>query len=479
MSPQGNPKKVRKPAVAGAFYPADPDVLRKQVVGYLERAEPAGVDGKILALVSPHAGYPYSGGTAGTAFKQIEGNTYHAVVLIAPSHSEYFPGASVYDEGGYETPLGVVPIEETLAKAIVDYDGDITSGAAGHREEHSLEVQLPFLQEAVPDLKIVPIVMADRSFGLCEKLAQAIVQAAQGRSVLIVASSDLYHGYSYDECVAADTRTLETIEEYNPKKLCNGLAKETYHACGGGPITVALLAAEELGADKAKVIARTNSNDVMGERGGYCVGYAAVAIYKSANGDPSGGERKAGVEAGLSDEDKKLLLEIARVTIEKRVKGEDVPKFDVTSEVLEENRGAFVTINKRGQLRGCIGYIEPIKPLHETVREMAESAALKDPRFSPVTENELKDLEIEISALTPLRKIDDIREIEVGLHGIYIKKGYSSGLLLPQVATEYGWDRNTFLEHTCMKAGLPTDAWREKDTEIFIFSADIFSEEKH
>ncbi|UCE20509.1 MAG: AmmeMemoRadiSam system protein A [Gemmatimonadota bacterium] len=216
----------------------------------------------------------------------------------------------------------------------------------------------------------------------------------------------------------------------------------------------------------------------MAERSGYCVGYASVAIYKSADGKPSEEQREVGVKVGLSAEDKKLLLEIARTTIEKRVKGEDVPKFDVTSEVLAEHRGAFVTINKHGQLRGCIGYIEPIKPLHETVREMAESAALSDPRFTPVAERELKDLEIEISALTPLRKIEHTDEIEVGLHGIYIKKGYYSGLLLPQVATEYGWDRNTFLEHTCLKAGLPTDAWREKDTEIFIFSADIFSEKK-
>ena len=479
MSPRDiDPKKVRKPAVAGAFYPADPNVLKSQVDGFLERAKPAHIGGEIVALVSPHAGYPYSGQIAGTAFKQVKGNMYDAVIVIAPSHSEFFRGASVYDEGGYETPLGIVPVDEALAKAIVEGDDIITSSMAGHRGEHSLEVQLPFLQEALDDLKIVPIVMADRSFSVCEKIAHSITRATKGKKVLLVASSDLYHGYSYEDCVATDSRTLKAIESYSPQKLCDGLAQETYQACGGGPIIVALLAAKELGANRAEVIDRTNSNDVMGERGGYCVGYAAVAVFKNEAGSPAGGEKRVGVEVRLSEEDKNLLLKIARTTIEKRVKGEEVPEFTIGSDVLKENRGAFVTINMHGQLRGCIGYIEPIKPLHITVREMAESAALNDPRFPPVTEKELENLEIEISALTPLRKIETVDEIEVGLHGIYMKKGYSSGLLLPQVATEYGWDRNTFLEHTCMKAGLPTEAWHDKDTEIYIFSADIFSEEE-
>jgi AmmeMemoRadiSam system protein B/AmmeMemoRadiSam system protein A len=479
MNPEPiDPKNVRKPAVAGAFYPADPEVLRKQVDGFLARAESQKVDGQIVALISPHAGYPYSGQIAGTAFKQVQGNTYDAVIVIAPSHSEYFDGVSVLDRGGYETPLGVLPVEEATARAIVQGDEIVKASLAGHRGEHSLEVQLPFLQAALVDPKIVPIVMADRSQDTCERLARALSEAVRGKNVLIVASSDLYHGYSYEECVAADTRTLEVIEAYDPGKLCNGLAKETYQACGGGPIAVALLVARNLGADRAKVIARTNSNDVMGERSGYCVGYAAVAIYKSTTDSALRDEKTVGVEIGLGDEDKKRLLEIARVTIEKKIRGEKVPEFQVASEILNEHRGAFVTIHKRGQLRGCIGYIEPIKPLYLTVQEMAESAALHDPRFSPVSVDELDDLEIEISALTPLERIENVDEIEIGLHGIYMKKGYSSGLLLPQVATDYGWDRMTFLEHTCMKAGLPTDAWQEADTEIYIFSADIFSEPK-
>ena len=187
-----------------------------------------------------------------------------------------------------------------------------------------------------------------------------------------------------------------------------------------------------------------------------------------------GNDKRVGVDLGLSDQDKETLLNIAKTVIESKARGKPLPEFAVDSQVLKEKRGAFVTINKRGQLRGCIGYIQAYKPLYQTVEEMAAQAAFHDPRFDPVTERELPDIEIEISVLTPMKRIRDIEEIEVGMHGILIEKGFNSGLLLPQVATEYGWDRKTFLEHTCLKAGLPTDAWKDKDVVISIFSADIF-----
>jgi AmmeMemoRadiSam system protein A len=183
---------------------------------------------------------------------------------------------------------------------------------------------------------------------------------------------------------------------------------------------------------------------------------------------------RMGVDLGLSDREKEALRHIAQTVIENKARGKPVPEFAIDSPVLKENRGAFVTINKGGQLRGCIGYIKPYKPLYQTVEEMASQAAFGDPRFPPVTEGELPDLEIEISVLTPLKRIKDIEEIEVGKHGILMEKGFYSGLLLPQVATEYGWNRKTFLEHTCLKAGLPTNAWKDEDTVISIFSADIF-----
>lgn len=185
---------------------------------------------------------------------------------------------------------------------------------------------------------------------------------------------------------------------------------------------------------------------------------------------------RSGIDLGLNENEKKYLLSVARSVIQARCEGKNVSLQPPPSSKLQEKRGAFVTLHKKGELRGCIGYIEAIKPLYQTVAQMAEAAAFNDPRFPPVTNSEIEDLEIEISVLTPLTKIDNIETIEVGKHGILIRKGFYQGLLLPQVATEYGWDRITFLNHTCTKAGLPPNCWKDPDTEIYVFSADIFSE---
>jgi len=185
-------------------------------------------------------------------------------------------------------------------------------------------------------------------------------------------------------------------------------------------------------------------------------------------------KENVGVDLGLSDEDRAELHKIARAVIEQKSRGQSVPKFSPSSERLKEGRGAFVCVHKKGMLRGCIGSLEADTPLFETVKEMAEAAAFRDPRFRPVTEDELPYLDIELSVLTPLKKIEKPEEIEVGRHGILIRKGYYSGLLLPQVAAERDWDRLTFLRETCRKAGLPMDAWKETDAEIYVFSADVF-----
>lgn len=179
----------------------------------------------------------------------------------------------------------------------------------------------------------------------------------------------------------------------------------------------------------------------------------------------------------LSESDKRLLLELARNTIKARLMGLNQVDIVPESDVLREPRGAFVTLHKNGQLRGCIGYVEPIKPLYQAVIDMAIAAAFQDPRFPPLKMEEFNDISIEISAMSPLKKIKDISEVQVGVHGILIKRGFYQGLLLPQVATEQGWDRDTFLEHTCYKAGMGPDCWKHPDTEIYIFSAEVFSEE--
>jgi len=469
-----NAQEIRKAVVAGSWYSGDADELRKEITSYLENAKLAHIEGEILALVSPHAGYAYSGYVAANAYKQIKGNQYDVVIMLAPSHREAFHGVSVYNKDGYETPLGIVPVEKSIADVIINYDEQIRFTMEGHREEHSLEIQLPFLQVAVPDLKIVPIVFWDHSWKNCKLLADAITKAAKGKKVLLVASSDLYHGESYDDCKATDNRTLEQVTDLTPEKLCKDFEKHELMACGAGCIVVAELVAMNLGANKAKLIFQTNSNDVTKSKGGYVVGYGAVAIFKESEEKK---QEKVGVESGLENEEKIALLKLARKTIQNILENKKPPRTEYKFPLFKEKRGAFVTLHKNKMLRGCIGYIFGLKPLEDTIIEMAQAAAFHDHRFPPLAKDELPDLEIEISVLTPVREIDNVDEIEVGKHGIIIERGSYSGLLLPQVATEYGWDRKTFLEHTCQKAGLPQDAWKQEGTKIKIFSADIFHEE--
>jgi MEMO1 family protein len=468
-------KEIREPAVAGAFYPDKPEVLSRDVKKYLENAKKEKMEGEVIALVSPHAGYMYSGQVAAYAYKLVEEKTFDSVVVVAPSHRALFKGASLYDRGGYRTPLGVVPVDTELSKKMMERKKEIQFLPEAHSQEHSLEVQIPFLQVVLKSFKLIPIVMEPYwNWETCQSVATAIAETVKGKRVLLVASTDLSHFYTYNIAVELDKIFLNHIERFDVEGLNRDLKSNRTEACGAGPVVTIMLAAKMLGANCGKVLKYENSGDVTGDRS-RVVGYAAGVFYKTAGGkEKMKEEKKVGVDLGLSEEEKKTLHHIAKTVIENKTKGKAVPDFKIESTTLKENRGAFVTIHKKGQLRGCIGYIEGRGPLHRTIEEMAEAAAFRDPRFTPVKEKELPELDLEISVLTPLKRISDVNEIQVGKHGIYIKKGWYSGLLLPQVATEYRWDRQTFLEHTCQKAGLPSNAWKDKDTEIYIFSADIF-----
>jgi AmmeMemoRadiSam system protein B/AmmeMemoRadiSam system protein A len=468
-------KEIREPALAGTWYPGDPQILSRDVKRYLENVKKEKVEGEIVALVSPHAGYMYSGQVAAYAYKLVEGVVFDSVIVVGPSHRFPFKGVSVWDHGGFRTPLGVAPIDAELSKKLMGKRKEIRFIPEAHTQENSLELQIPFLQTVLKPFKLVPIAMEpDWSWETCQYLASAISETARGKKVLLIASTDLSHYYSYNIAVELDRIVLNHIERFDPEGLNRDLRSNRCEACGGGPTISVMLAAKALGANQGKVLKYLNSGDVTGDRS-RVVGYAAGVFYKTAGGkEKMKEEKKVGIDLGLNEEEKKTLHQIAKTVIENKARGKTVPDFKIESPVLKENRGAFVTIHKRGQLRGCIGYIEGRGPLHKTIEEMAEAAAFRDPRFTPVKEKELPELELEISVLTPLKKIKDVDEVQVGKHGIYIKKGWYAGLLLPQVATEYGWDRQAFLEHTCQKAGLPSNAWKEKDTEIYIFSADIF-----
>ena len=464
-------ESTRKSVIAGAWYPGNSGKLESEIKRFFSNVSIDKINGTVIGLVSPHAGYMYSGQVAAHSYKFVIGKAFDTVIIIGPSHRSCFQGASIYNKGGYETPLGIVPVNADLANEIIAQSNMISYVSAAHSQEHSVEIQLPFLQVALGTFNFVPVVMGTQDKKTCEDLAEAIFKGIKGKSILIVASSDLSHFHDYNTALSMDSVVMKHMEEMDSEGLLGDLEKGKCEACGGGPIVVTMMLAGKLKADGVKVLNYANSGDITGDKSGV-VGYTSAIFYKTNQGR----EKQTGIEAGLSERDKKMLLGIARESIKYRLAKKAIPEFKIDSDVLQRKRGAFVTLKKHGQLRGCIGSFEAGEPLCETVENMARSAAFNDPRFSRVTEEELSDLKIEISVLTPLRKIKDINEIEIGKHGIYIVKGFHRGVLLPQVATDYKWDKVTFLKETCQKAGLPFNAWEERDTEIYIFSADIFAE---
>jgi AmmeMemoRadiSam system protein A len=233
-----------------------------------------------------------------------------------------------------------------------------------------------------------------------------------------------------------------------------------------------MIAAERLGANQAKVLKYANSGDITGDRG-RVVGYGAVALLRSSQKTPKPGAQRI----AFNREEQQQLLKLARNSVETAVRqGKLLDPPAMSNVSLATPRGAFVTLTKKSQLRGCIGYTVPVKPLYLTVRDVAAFAALRDSRFPPVTEGELSDLEYEVSVLTPFRRMQDVSELRIGEHGLLVRRGEQTGVLLPQVATEQRWDKRTFLEQACLKAGLPENAWRDEETDVFLFSATVFGD---
>jgi AmmeMemoRadiSam system protein B/AmmeMemoRadiSam system protein A len=473
------PGPIQEPVVAGTWYPGNPSELKALVESALDKAAGSEVDGKIAAVVCPHAGFMYSGGVAAYSYRALRGKKFDTVMVIGVSHRYPFRGVAIYDCAGFRTPLGVMPVDGAMVSDLMKREPRIKNLPEAFQNEHSLEMQLPFLQTVLPKAKLVPLIIGDHDFSTCEWLADAVAGCIRGKRVLMVASSDLSHYHAYDTAVEMDGRLLEKLRAMDPAAFYECLKSGGCEACGRGPILTAMLVAKQLGANSCKILHYENSGDVTGEKNSPrgVVGYAAAAFFKaSADRDEAETPReKAGSATGrLSDQERAELREIARKSLEAACRGTEAPPVHAGSPRLKEPGAAFVTLYKKGQLRGCIGHVVARMPLADTVAEMAEAAAIHDPRFRPVRAEELGDIRFEISVLTPLKKINSPEEIEVGKHGLVIARGGSMGLLLPQVATEQGWDKTTFLEHTCLKAGLPRDAWKEKGTEIYVFSAEVF-----
>jgi len=460
---------IKQPNVAGTFYPDNPAELSQMIDKFLDAANPEPVEGDIFALISPHAGYGYSGQTAAFGYKIIKDNPYKTIIVIGPSHYFGFSGVSVYAEGIFRTPSGDLEVDKEFAQKLLYKDKDIILEPRAFEKEHSVEVQLPFLQKVLSNFKIVPIVMGDCSFSTCQKLADLLKDAIGNRKdVLVVASTDMYHGYDYKEAEIIDNLTLSYIKNMDAEGLYYGLREGKLQLCGGLGVVSTLLLAKNLGHHKINVLNHTNSALVTGKKikGIWTVGYASCVI-----------DQEKGDGRMLNKTQRKRLLEIARSSIETYLRTNK--KLEVTEQdpILLKEMGAFVTLNLHGQLRGCIGNLVGKQPLYLTIRDMAVESAVGDPRFPAVTVSELKDIDIEISALSPIQRIDDPDKIELGVHGVLIKRGFRSGVFLPQVATETGWSKEEFLSNLCShKAGLSPDAWKDKSTEIYIFTAEVFSE---
>lgn len=270
--------RVRGPVVSGLFYPAEPEALEREVSSHLGPHRTVPGQGRVTAMISPHAGYMYSGHTAGAAFARIEGARYDTVVILSPSHREYFDGVSVYPGDAYRTPLGTIPIDEALRSRVLDACPFVLATEAGHREEHAIEVQLPFLQRTIGAFALLPLVFGDQKRSYCVGLGKALGRVLAGTNTLLVASTDLSHYHAAAEAARLDTVFVDDVGAGSADRLMTDLEQGMTEACGGGPVVAVLAAVEALGWGPMEVVECRTSGDVTGDRGSV-VGYCSAVAY--------------------------------------------------------------------------------------------------------------------------------------------------------------------------------------------------------
>ncbi len=467
----------RKAVVAGRFYPSDKDELKKQLKAFFEKAEKKHLR-NIRALIAPHAGYVYSGEVAAAAYAQIDTKkNYKRIFILAPSHYKAFAGASIYNIGNYETPLGEVHVDIETANKLIAQSKYIAYVPDVHVQEHALEVQLPFLQYYLKsDIQIIPVVIGTQNEKIIKEIAAAL-KPYFNRDNLFVISSDFSHYPAYNDAKLVDSLSAMAILKNNPKELIKQVRenseKNIEHLvtsmCGLSPVLTLLYITQSNRNLKYHLVKYQNSGDSPYGEKERVVGYNAIVVSENVQENSLG--------FNLNKKDKEILLKIARQTVETYVKTGKKPQIDTSgfSEALKTPAGAFVTLNKQHKLRGCIGIFHSDLALYQVVQDMAVSAAMNDSRFSPVQEKELDKLHIEISVLTPLHKINSIDEIEIGKHGIYIKKAYKHGTLLPQVATGNHWTAEQFVNYCAQyKAGISLSEL--KDADLYVYQAIVFEE---
>jgi len=512
--------QIRPSALAGTWYTSDPEALAQSIDDHLQRGRPLAEVASTLpvALITPHAGHRFSGDAAGHAFRLLQGEAGQAidrVILIGPSHHQSFQGASIMPVEAYETPLGRVPLDTAVIDDLLDHPL-FQSRAGAHRPEHCLEIELPFLQRVLRHpYRLVPILISSLEASRWREMAEALMAHIDAGTLIVISSDFCHYGgrFGYlpfrdrpdENLKRLDKGALEAIVDLDAQALAAYKLDTDITVCGIRPIGVLLelLRLPELqarwggGPPQARVLDYYRSADLLGDFDG-SVSYASVAFFQpsalvpgsvyppSLEGVVPWGETPASTRAEatleLSPAEKDYLLDLARETLANVLRGEEPPDPHTFPTGVSESKmgllcGVFVTLNKGGDLRGCIGHIVGREPLARGVVSNAISAGLHDPRFPPVTSAELGNLHIEISVLTPLQEVSGPEEIEVGRHGVVLERAGNRAVFLPQVAPEWGWDRDTMLDRLSIKAGLPREAWRS-GTTFQVFEALVFEEEK-
>lgn len=479
--------EVRPAAVAGQFYPGSAAILKGAIEKFMGDALPQQRD-KPIAIVVPHAGYIYSGQICADGWNQVRGGSYDVVVILGTNHTAaglrkiaLFPGS------GFRTPLGTAGVDRDLTAALAAASPDCILDRGPHLREHSIEVQVPFLQFLFPEAKIVAGIVGEADTALCTRFGNTLASVLKGRRALIVASADLSHYPAANEAEAVDMKTLAAVTTLDPEALRTAvrtqMAKRIPNlstcSCGEAPMMAAMAAAKAMGAAGGTVVSYAHSGNLpIGDRE-RVVGYGAVVLAAGPVSPPPSAPQDPAEKGTIGPADRHYLLHLARETISRYLALKMVPLPRLSSPALREPRGVFVTLKKRETLRGCIGRMVPNRPLAELVGAMALQAAFEDSRFSPVTSRELPDLEIEISVLTPMIPVSGPSDIVVGRDGVLLQKAGKSAVFLPQVAPEQGWGRDEMLDHLCRKAGLPSSAWRDGAT-FLTFQAIVFGEaEQH
>ena len=477
---QQKPKQVvREPVVAGTFYPSNKTELQKQLTSFFDTVENKTTDENIRAIIVPHAGYVFSGEVAASAYAQLDPDKqYSRIFVIGTSHHILMNGASIYNRGNYRTPLGEVEVDIELANKLLENSKLFKFNPAAHDREHSLEVQLPFLQYRLKKpFKIIPIIISTQTATTCQKIAEAL-KPYFTKNNLFVISSDFSHYPNYADAMKSDKITGDAISTNSPEKFAETINSNTEKkipglatsCCGWSAVLTLLCITSETPGIDIQHVKYMNSGDTKYGDKQRVVGYHSFIF--SANNSKV--ENKNFI---LSPDDKKLLLDLARETIVSRLNNKDLPKKNEAklSGATKTQCGAFLTLTKNDKLRGCIGRFVATEPLYKVVQEMALAAAFEDRRFSPVKMNEMDEIEIEISVLTPLHPISSADEFELGKHGIYLIKNGRSGTFLPQVAHETHWTKEEFLGHCARdKAGIGWHGW--KDAQLFTYEALVFSE---